>query len=403
MKILLVHNSYQQRGGEDTVFEQEKLLLLSRGHTVLTYVRSNNEINKASALQQISLLKRAVWAEDSRADVLRLLAAERPDIAHIHNTFTMISPSIYSAFREADVPVVQTLHNYRLLCPAATFFRDGAICEECVERSLIRGAIHGCYHESRVHTAAISLILKVHRLRSTWDMVDSFIALSDFARNKFIDSGLPAQKVKIKPNFVDPDPEERTEIGEYALFIGRLSPEKGLSTMIDAWSRLRLPVPLRIIGDGPMRACLELESAKLPNCNIKFEGAVPRESVFEAIKRARFLIFPSEWYECFPMTLVEAFACGTPCIASAIGSLEEIVENGRNGLLFEARNAQDLADKVEQAWSSPEASRQMGREARRCFETRYTADQNYIRLMDIYSETLAANNRTEYAAEFQQC
>jgi glycosyltransferase involved in cell wall biosynthesis len=398
MKILLVHNAYQQRGGEDIVFEQEKQLLSSRGHTVLTYLRSNNEINKASSLQKISLVKRAVWAEDARDDVLQLLEAERPDIAHVHNTFMMISPSVYSAFREAGVAVVQTLHNYRLLCPAATFFRDGAICEECVEHSLIRGASHGCYHNSRLQTAAVSLTLKVHRLRSTWTMVDSFIALSGFARNKFIESGLPAQKVKIKPNFVDPDPKERTETGEYALFVGRLSPEKGLITMIDAWRRLHYPVPLRIVGDGPMRAQLELESAKVPHSNIKFEGAIPRESVFEAIKRARFLILPSEWYECFPMTLVEAFACGTPCIASAIGSLEEIVEDGRNGLLFEPRNAQDLADKVEQAWSSPEMTRQMGREARKSFENIYTAEQNYVRLMDIYSETLAGRQK-EYAAE----
>jgi glycosyltransferase involved in cell wall biosynthesis len=262
--------------------------------------------------------------------------------------------------------------------------------------------MHGCYHDSHLQTAAISLILKVHRLRSTWDLVDSFIALSDFARNKFIDSGLPAQRVKIKPNFVDPDPGERTETGEYALFIGRLSPEKGLLTMIDAWRRLRCAVPLRIIGDGPMRARLELECAKLSHSKIKFEGAIPRENVFAAIKRARFLIFPSEWYECFPMTLAEAFACGTPCIASAIGSVEEIVQDRRNGLLFEPRNSQDLADMVAQAWLSPETTRQMGREARECFESAYTAEKNYTRLMDIYSETLAARHK-EYATELQGC
>jgi glycosyltransferase involved in cell wall biosynthesis len=401
MKILLLHNSYQQRGGEDTVFEQEKRLLSSRGHTVLTYLRSNNEIAKLSPLQKISILRRAVWAEDSRDDVLQLLEAERPDIAHVHNTFTMISPSVYSAFQEAGVPVVQTLHNYRLLCPAAFFFRDGAICEECVEHSLLRGTIWGCYHDSRLHTAAVSLTLKVHRLRSTWMMVDSFIALSRFARNKFIESGLPAQRVKIKPNFVDPDPKERTETGEYALFVGRLSPEKGLMTMIDAWRRLHYPVPLRVVGDGPMRAQLEVEAAKLSHSNIKFEGAIPREKVFEAIKRARFLILPSEWYECFPMTLVEAFACGTPCIASALGCLEEIVEHGRNGLLFEPRNAQDLADKVEQAWSDLESTRQMGREGRKSYESTYTAEQNYVRLMDIYSEALMAR-QTEAAVELQE-
>src|SRR5437773_3621463 len=228
MKILLVHNSYQQAGGEDVVFEQERQLLESAGHTVIQYCRSNWEAAGYSGIRSLALVRRTVWATDTRRDVVRLLDEEKPDLVHVHNTFVMISPSIYSACREAGIPVVQTLHNYRLYCPCATFFRDGHTCEDCIEHSLWRSVRHRCYRDSRAATAAVAVMLLVHRQQHTWTQdVNCYIALSEFARNRFVSAGLPADKIWVKPNFMHPDPGARPHNAcEYALFVGRLSPEK---------------------------------------------------------------------------------------------------------------------------------------------------------------------------------
>ena len=236
MKIILVHNYYQQPGGEDRVYAQERQLLESHGHEVVTYQRSNNELLGYSSFQRLSLPKKVVWAKDSHRQILALLRKERPHVVHVHNTFTQISPSIFAACREADVPVIQTLHNFRLLCPAATFFRNGKICEECRESGLWRGIRHACYRESHGATAMVAMMLTVHRRARTWvDRVNVYIALTQFSRGKFTQGGLPAEKIMVKPNFVSPDPGEKNGIGDGAVFVGRLSPEKGLKTLLQAW------------------------------------------------------------------------------------------------------------------------------------------------------------------------
>lgn len=220
MNILLVHNSYQRPGGEDVAFEQERQLLLRGGHHVVTYRRSNLEIEAYSLLQRLALVKDVVWAADTRREFIKLLVQERPQLVHIHNTFVMASPSIYSACCEARVPVVQTLHNYRLLCPAATFFRNGRLCTECVDHSLWRGIRYGCYRESRAATATVAFMLETHRRRRTWvEMVNSYVALTNFAREVFIRGGLPADKIFVKPNFVYPDPGARRSPGNTAYLL----------------------------------------------------------------------------------------------------------------------------------------------------------------------------------------
>jgi len=396
MKVLLVHNFYKQPGGEDVVFGQERQLLERAGHTVIVYQRSNWEGDSYSGIKRVALLETIVWARDTRREIIRLLDREKPDLVHVHNTFLMVSPSIYTACREAKVPVVQTLHNYRLYCPAANFFRDGHVCEECVDHSLARAIAYGCYHNSRAATSSVVLMLSVHRYLQTWARnVDCYIALTEFARNRFLHAGLAAEKVFVKPNFVYPDPGMGSGgEGNYAIFVGRLSLEKRVNTMLSAWHRLgKLRIPLVIIGDGPERVQLQKESTNYGLTDVIFRGKLSRDESLAAMSGARFMVFSSEAYENFPVTIAESFACGVPVICSRMGAMQEIVKHGQTGLQFTAGDAADLANTVEWAWNHPEHMRSMGKQARREFETKYTAEQNYPMLMAIYRHALAPNRQ----------
>lgn len=386
----MVHNAYRQPGGEDAAERAERELMLAAGHDVVRYTRNNREIDDYGPWRKASLAPRTLWARDSHRDLLDLLKREKPDVAHFTNIFPLVSPSAYYACRAADVPVVQSIHNYRVLCPAATFFRDGGICEECVEHSLWRSVRHGCYRGERSATAVLAGALAFHRLRRTWsELVDCYIALTDFARAKLIAGGLPAEKVVVKPNFAHPDPGERTERGEYALFVGRLSREKGLDTLLRAWTRLEAELPLRIAGDGPLRRELEAEVARAGLAKVRLLGRLPREDLLKVVKGARFLVVPSSWYEGFPMVIVEAFACGVPPIASRLGGMSEIIREGTTGLHFTAGDAGDLARKVAWAWGEPEALEEMGHAARGEYRARYTAEHNYELLIGIYRRAIA--------------
>jgi glycosyltransferase involved in cell wall biosynthesis len=390
MKILLVHNTYQDRGGEDVVFVQERQLLESGGHQVVEYQRHNSEIKQYSKLRKISLLGRTVWAADSNRELGVLLRQTKPDVVHIHNTFPLISPSIYWACRNEQVPVVQTLHNYRLFCPGANFFRAGKTCEDCIGGNFWNGVRHGCYRNSRAETAPVALMLYVHHARKTWHrMVDRYIVLTGFARDRFVQAGLPPEKIVIKPNCVDPDPGMKVEEGSYALCVGRVSDEKGVSTLIKAWRQLPRTCTLRVVGDGPARAKLQSEAAANGFSNITFLGQQPRQRVIEAMKGARFVVFPSELYENLPLTIIEAFACGTPVLASRLGAMSEIVEEGRTGRFFSAGNADELARVAAQAWEQPEQLRAMGKQARREYEDKYTAAANLQQLTEIYRGVIA--------------
>jgi glycosyltransferase involved in cell wall biosynthesis len=392
MNILLVHNTYQQAGGEDVAFEQEHRLLQQHGHRVITYVRSNDELGELSLFERLTFAQRMISAEDSKREIAEILRIEKPDLVHVHNTFLMISPSVYEACREARVPVLQTLHNYRLSCPAAKFYRDGHVCEECPKWGLWRSAWHGCYRDSHLTTAAVAVMLQVHRARGTWhESVNGFLAPTQFARQKFVASGLPAEKIYIKPNFVHPDPGAKKEPGCYALFAGRLSEEKGPATLLEAWKRLRVPIPLMIVGDGPLQRKLEEQAANDGFQDVTFLGRLSVDETRVAMKRAAFLVVPSVWYETFSLNIAEAFACGTPVICSRLGAMRENVADHHTGLHFTPGDARDLADKVEWACAHPGELAVMSREARREYEDYYTAERNYSLLMNIYERTLAAS------------
>jgi glycosyltransferase involved in cell wall biosynthesis len=392
VKTLIVHNYYQQPGGEDVVARSEKELLSAAGNQVVEYVQHNDEIRQYGLAEKLTLPLRTVWARDSYREMKALLEREQPDVAHFHNTFPLVSPAAYYACREARVPVVQTLHNYRLLCPAATFFRDEHTCEECLDHTLWRGVWHGCYRNSRAATAVVALMLAVHRGRNSWAKdVNCFIALSEFSRRKFIQGGIAADKIRIKVNFVHPDPGCGDRSGDYALFIGRLSPEKRVITLLAAWKRLRARIPLLIAGGGPEREMLENYARKEGLSDVRFLGQLPRAEVIGLLKAAKFLVFTSEWYENFPMTIAEAFACGVPVVCSRLGAMREIVADRRTGLHFTAGDPDDLVEKVQWAWTHPEQLAEMGKEARREYEAKYTAERNYSLLMEIYQRAIASN------------
>lgn len=388
MRILLVHNFYQQAGGEDVVFKNESELLQHHGHTVFHYTADNHEllqINKGVAALE------TIWSHPSNKKLESILQEVKPDVVHFHNTFMRISPSAYHVCHKSGVPIVQTLHNYRLLCPAATFYRNGQLCEDCLGRQVPIASIrHACYRQSRSQSAIVSAMLTTHRLFNTWrDKVDVYIALTEFARQKFIEGGLPAEKIIVKPNFTYCDPGERTELGTFALFVGRLTPEKGINVLLKAWDALA-DIPLKIAGDGPMRreVEIEIEIKNSEKSSIEFLGKQSQEKIFSLMKEASFLIFPSEWYEGFPMTIVEAYACSLPVIGAKLGSIAEIIQDGRTGLHFIPGNTTDLANKVRWAWNHSEEIEQMGKVARSQYENFYTAKHNYQQLLKIYEQAI---------------
>lgn len=382
MRILILHNTYQQKGGEDAVVAAECGLLTAHGHEVRPVIVTNDVIS--GFWRKLG----AAWETPYSSSSLRMVESElqrfQPDVVHVHNFFPLLTPSIYDACKKAGVPVVQTLHNYRTICPGAMLMRDGQPCEECVSGSPYRAVVHRCYRGSLLGTLAVARMVASHRLRGTWlDKVDSFIALTEFAKSKFVQAGFPAEKIVVKPNFVDsptvPSPGVKRS---GALFVGRLNQEKGIDTLIEAWSTLN--VPLRVIGDGPM-------SERVKSCGlsqVEYLGSRSSQEVAAEMAQAEFLVTPSHWYEGFPMVIAEAYACGLPVLVSRLGSLAEIVVDGVTGTHFEARNPEDLAEKVRWAAGNPEELQRMSRNACRIYKGKYCSEVNYPMLMDIYKNIL---------------
>jgi len=402
MRVLVVHESYQQRGGEDAVALAEAEQLELHGHTVLRYARHNDELKGKGLLQIAGVGLGTVWARKSFNDLERLLVEGRPDVVHFHNTLPLISPSAYYACARHGVPVVQTLHNYRLVCPAATFLRDGHLCEDCLGRGAAWPAVaHGCYRKSRAASAAVTAMLATHRALRTWQTkVDAYIALSEFARKKHIAGGIPADRLAVKPNFIHPDPGARApdETGKYALFVGRLSEEKGLRGLLSAWKRLGQAIPLFLLGEGPMRDEIAPQMGTSGLSASALVGNVPREEVLRWMRSARFLVCPSHWFEGCPLVIVEAFACGVPVIATGHGPTAEMVDHRRTGLHVRPGDDADLAEKVAWAWAHPAEMQFMGEAARREFERKYSAERNYGQLLSLYWQLVGRKALASQAA-----
>jgi glycosyltransferase involved in cell wall biosynthesis len=386
MKVLICHTRYQQAGGEDQVFEAEEELLRERGHEVIRHERRNDEV---AHMGRAALARATLWNSQAHREMAAVVAEHRPQIVQFHNTFPLMSPACYYAARSQGAAVVQTLHNYRLLCPNALLFRDGKVCETCVGRKIPWPAVaHKCYRGSCAASAGAAAMLVAHRAMGTWKRaVDAYIALTEFSRQRFLQGGLPPDKLFVKPNFLDPDPGPGLGGGGYALYVGRLSEEKGLATLLAAWRLLKRKYKLVIVGDGPLRG--QVERAAAEGARIEWRGRRPTSDVLSLMGGADCVVVPSHCYENFPRTIVEAMSRGTPVVAARLGAMQELTEHGRTGLLFAPQDAADLARQVEALFALPEQTAAMRTAARRQFEQRYTADANHEVLMQIYRRALA--------------
>jgi glycosyltransferase involved in cell wall biosynthesis len=384
----MAHNYYQQPGGEDQVFKAESRLLERHGHSLFALTRQNSDI---STMNPVRVARDTVWNPQIYREIRQTIRRERIDVVHFHNTFPMISPSAYYAARSERVPVIQTLHNFRILCPGSLLYRDGHVCETCVRRPVPwPGVVHKCYRNSRVQTGVVTGMVTLHRMLQTWSKaVDVYIALTEFSRDKFVEGGFPADKIALKSNFLDADPGQAhrgPNGGDYALYAGRLTQDKGLQVLLDAWRELNSPVPLRIAGAGPLLESVRRQAETIPG--IQVLGATPHSQVIDLMKNASVLIVPSLWYEGLPLTVVEAYATGLPVIASNLGSLKTLVKEGVTGFHFAPGDSGALARCVEKMLSQDHNLRAMGANARAAFLADHSPEVCYETLMSIYEKAI---------------
>jgi glycosyltransferase involved in cell wall biosynthesis len=387
MRVLLLHNKYQYAGGEDKVFEAESELLSSHGHIVEQVVFDNREI--VTALDKIRTGLLGIYNFRSEKLVARKIEQFNPDVVHIHNFVPLASPSVLFAARRFKIPAVLTLHNYRLICPSATLYYNNEIYEKSMKSLFpLDAVLKGVYRNSIAQTAALALMTSFHNIFGTWrNKVNKFIVLTEFAKSKFTESRLRVSpdQFMLKPNFIA-DPGNGNESREdFFLFVGRLSQEKGVDTLLNAFrsSSHRLV----IIGDGPMQE--QVEKFVHERRNIQYLGFQSKAAIMDHMKRAQALIIPSTWYEGFPITVLEAFATGTPVIGSKLGGIAEIVEDKFNGLLFEAGNKDSLRETIERFQSADR--KELSENARKTYLDNYTPEKNYRTLMDIYTEAMKNN------------
>jgi glycosyltransferase involved in cell wall biosynthesis len=382
VKVLSIHNRYQQFGGEDKVFDSETALLESKGHQVVRFTISNDQ---ASDLGPLDLAKATIWNQNIYEELRALVRKEQPNVAHFYNTFLLVSPAAYHAVKEEGIPIVQALQNYRLMCAnKGSLFRDNKICEECVGKFVPWPAVvHGCYRGSRPQTAVIAAMLAFHRsIRTYQDKIDLFIPITEFVKEKHVEGGLSPEKMMIKPNFLEPDPGLGSGEGNFVLFVGRLTEEKGVLTLLKAWESLGQKIPLKILGTGPLSEYTQRAASQNPG--VDYLGFKSAQEIYELMGRARALVCPSEWYEPFGLVIIEAYAKGTPVIASNQGAIKTLVEHQRTGLHFEPGQPEKLIEQVEWMLAHPLEWQQIRSTVRSEFEQKYTAEQNYPKLMDIY-------------------
>lgn len=381
LRVLIVHNEYRYRSGEEQAVSNDRALLEARGHQVDLYLRRYEEI---SGVRSASLALGAFWSARTYLEVRRLIRARRPDVLHAHNIFPLISASVYAAAHAEGIPVVQTLHNYRLVCPAATLLRDGHPCELCVGHVPWHAVRYRCYRASRAQSLALAAILTLHRVVGTWNRgVDAYIALTEFGREVFIRGGLPSERIFVRHNAVGEMARGAYSGPRSAVYLGRLSPEKGVRVLLAAWRSLP-HVPLEIIGEGPLQEEIRAAVASPDLAHVRLTGPLPHDEALSRVARTGMVVFPSVWYEGLPFVIVEALASGVPVVASRMGAQAEVVRDGVSGLLFAPGDAPALAEAVRRLATSDDLAARLADGARREFEERFSPDASYRDLLNVY-------------------
>lgn len=389
MNILLVHNYYRLPGGEDTVVEAEEKLLRDHGHNVTLYTRDNRESENYSGLQKLLLPMRFLYNPKTYRDIRRIIKEKNIDIVHVHNTLMLVSPAVYYAAVSKKVPVVQTIHNFRLLCPGAVFFRDGAVCEDCLTKGLGCAVTHRCYRGSKAQTLACVLSLRYHRMRGIYKKLN-YICLTEFNRRKLLNlRGIRPDRVMVKPNFVVQTEGlvPQTDRADRIIFVGRLEELKGLRVLLESWRLLGPSAPrLVICGTGPLEEwCLSfIQDNKMRN--VTLAGKLPNENVRRLLATSRALILPTQCYEGFPMCIAEAFSVGTPVLVSALGNGGNLITQGRTGMKFNQRSPQSIASAVSAFLEDRDTDWE--RFTREEYLKTMTPENNYRCLMEIYDRAI---------------
>ncbi|MGB0383971.1 MAG: glycosyltransferase family 4 protein [Ardenticatenaceae bacterium] len=387
-RILIIHNYYQQPGGERTAVRAQISLLQQQGHDVLLYTEDNAEIKDYGLPQKALAIGRTIFSSKAYHQIQELVEQKRPAVAHIHNVFPLISPAIYHGLRQTGIPIVQTIHNFRFLCPNSFFFTQGQICERCKYGNTLNAIRYRCYRESYFASALYALSIGGHRKRGTFQQIDRFIALTEFAAQKLVESQFTTRdKIAILGNFLPeplPPPGFFDDHEPYVIFMGRLSAEKGVDTLIKAMAGVP-NLKLKVLGVGPEAERLQALGQQLQG-RVEFLGFVAGEKKWELLRRALAVVVPSVWYEHFPLTILESFAAATPVLASKLGSLPHIIREGETGLFTQPNDVKDMQSKLRFLAANPQKSLKMGQAARAEVEARFVASVHYERLMQIYDE-----------------
>jgi glycosyltransferase involved in cell wall biosynthesis len=400
LRILVVHNYYGSAApsGENSAVDAEIAMLRRAGHEVLTFTRQSDEIRDDGWRGLFHGGLTVTWNAVELLRFRKRLRELRPDIVHVHNTFPLISPAVFWVMRSVAASVM-TLHNYRIYCASALLLRDGSVCTRCLDESSVRSALrYGCYRQSRIATLPLAQSIAVHRALGTWrSRVDAFIAVTEFQRDTMVAAGLPSSRMHVKPNFFSGSPavvdwQDRRDV---VLYVGRLTPEKGVEYVIRAWLEMGASAPpLRVVGEGPLREALERLAQSRGAAKIEFLGGIAPEFVVRELSVAKLLLVPSIWFEGFPLVLQEAFAVGTPSAVSNLGSLPTIVQDGSNGLVFEPRSPKAIVELIGRVWGDEALLAKLSAGARASFEAHYTEDKNHRELMQIYSLAMLERKRS---------
>ena len=381
--ILIVHNYYQIPGGEDTVVANEKKMLDKYGHKVILYSRNNAELKQISKIQKAFLPITTVFNPRTYRDIKKLIREEKIEVVHVHNTLNLVSPAVYYAARHMKVPVVQTIHNFRLLCPGATFYREGHICEDCVEYGLKCAVKHSCYRESKIQTLACVLSTAFHRMTGIYGKIN-YICLTDFNKKKLLGlKQIKPERVFVKPNFVEcknefiPEKDRKNQF----VFAGRLDKLKGIDLLFEAWKRMGAHTPKLIVcGTGPMEDWCK-SFIRENDVNIEMRGFVSNDEALKIIANSKALVLPTQWYEGFPMSIVEAFSVGTPVICSDLGNAGSVVEEGITGYKFGYDSIESIVSAIDKMREKPLNKEKI----KKIYEIKYSENANYKILNDIYT------------------